>query len=115
MLDIVKQDAWLEPVAQAVRERYERYQRRYDGLVQQYGSLANFATAHKFFGFNYDKMRHGWWYREFAPAASYLSLTGDFNGWQRFDHPLEYVGYGIWVWFRAVAQFAGRLVHGSLL
>lgn len=48
MLDIVKQDAWLEPVAQAVRERYERYQRRYDGLVQQYGSLANFATAHKF-------------------------------------------------------------------
>lgn len=115
MLDIVKQDAWLEPVAQAVRERYERYQRRYDGLVQQYGSLANFATAHKFFGFNYDKMRHGWWYREFAPAASYLSLTGDFNGWQRYDHPLENVGNGIWELFLPDAQYAGRLVHGSLL
>ncbi len=115
MFVIVKHFSWLEPVAQAGQERYDRYLQRRDDIVRRYGSVANFATAHKFFGFNYDKMRRGWWYREFAPAASYLALTGDFNGWQRYANPLENVGNGIWELFLPDSQYSDKLIHGSLL
>ena len=73
-LRIVENDPWLEPVEQAVNERYWRYRNRLTQIESQYGSLANFATAHLYLGFTYDKKKAGWYYREWAPAAHRRSL-----------------------------------------
>ena len=114
-LPLVTNDPWLEPVSKAVDERHNRYEERLRGIIGRYGSLKTFATAHQFLGFNYDKRRKGWWYREWAPAAHYLSLMGDFNNWNRYEYPLELAGNGLWEIFLSDSEFKDRLVHGSKL
>ena len=114
-MKIVDNDNWLSPVADEVEKRFERYQNRLNTIEKQYGSLNMFASAYQFFGFHYDHIRRGWWYREYAPAAHYMSLYGDFNSWNRYANPLENVGNGIWEIFLPDAEYKDKLVHGSLL
>ncbi len=59
------------------------------------------------------KTQPGVWYREWAPAAHYLSLIGDFNGWDRGAHAMHRDAYGIWSIFLSDAEYANRLTHGS--
>ena len=115
MLSLVQNDSWLTPIAQAVEDRHNRYKWRLHDIINRYGSLKAFASAHQFLGFNYDKRRKGWWYREWAPAAHYLSLMGEFNNWNRYEFPLENIGNGIWEIFLPDSEFAQRLTHGSKL
>ena len=114
-MKIVDNDNWLAPVADEVQKRNDRFCNRLKTIEQQYGSLNSFASAHEFFGFHYDRIRRGWWYREYAPAAHYLSLYGDFNGWNKYDNPLENAGNGIWELFLPDSEYKTKLVHGSLL
>lgn len=114
-MKIVERDSWLNPVANEVQKRYDRYCNRLKTIEKQFGSLGTFASAHQFFGFHYDRIRRGWWYREWAPAAHYLSLFGDFNDWQRYANPLENVGNGVWEIFLPDDEYKNKLVHGSLL
>ncbi|MBR4137684.1 MAG: 1,4-alpha-glucan-branching enzyme, partial [Bacteroidales bacterium] len=114
-MKIVERDSWLNPVADEVQKRYDRFCNRLKAIEDKFGSLNNFASAHQFFGFHYDNIRRGWWYREWAPAAHYLSLYGDFNGWDRYANPLENVGNGIWEIFLPDSEYKNKLVHGSLL
>lgn len=115
MLPLVQQDSWLEPVSRQIDERHDRFENRLKAIQNDFGSLKAFATAHQFLGFNYDKRRKGWWYREWAPAAHYLSLMGDFNGWNRYEFPLENIGNGVWEIFLPDSRFREKLVHGSKL
>ena len=115
MMNIVSNDSWLEPVSDKVAERYRRYESKLKYIESKYGSLKAFASAHEFFGFTYDSFRKGWWYREWAPAAHNLFLFGDFNGWNRYDTPLERENYGIWSVFLPDSQYKKSLKHGSLL
>ena len=115
MMKLVENDSWLEPVAHEVEARYQRYESKLKYIVSQYGSLKSFASAHEFFGFTYDHLRRGWWYREWAPAAHYLSLFGDFNNWDRYANPLEREEDGVWSIFLPDSQYKNRLVNGSLL
>ena len=115
MIKLVENDSWLEPVADKVEARYQRYESKLKYIESKYGSLKSFASAHEFFGFTYDSLRRGWWYREWAPAAHYLSLFGDFNNWDRYANPLEREEDGVWSVFLPDAQYKNRLTHGSLL
>ncbi|MBR6439692.1 MAG: alpha amylase C-terminal domain-containing protein [Bacteroidales bacterium] len=115
MMKIVEKDSWLNPVADEVKRRYERFQDRLKSIENQFGSLSTFASAHQFFGFHYDTSRRGWWYREWAPCAHYISIFGDFNDWNRYGNPLENVGNGVWEIFLPDAEYKNKLVHGSLL
>ncbi len=56
--------------------------------------LADFANAHLYFGFHH--VPGGWYYREWAPAASALYLMGDFNGWKLTANPLTRKENGVW-------------------
>ena len=114
-LPLVANDPWLEPVSKAVEERYERYLARLEQIKNNYGSLKVFASADQTFGFNYDKLRKGWWYREWAPAASELFLFGDFNHWDRYAHPMINNGRGIYELFLDDATYSKTLTHKSLL
>ena len=115
MMKLVEKDSWLEPVAEEVQARYDRYESLLKYIENHYGSLKSFASAHEFFGFTYDEFRKGWWYREWAPAAHYLSLFGDFNNWDRYANPLEREEDGIWSVFLPDAQYKNKLTKGSLL
>lgn len=57
-------------------------------------TLNDFANAHRYFGFHH--VDGGWVYREWAPSAYQLYLTGDFNGWNETSHPMTSLGNGNW-------------------
>ena len=115
MMKLVEKDSWLEPVATEVEARYNKYESTLQYIKNRYGSLRSFASAYEFFGFTYDNMRRGWWYREWAPAAHYLSLFGDFNNWDRYANPLERENDGVWSIFLPDSQYKNKLTQGSLL
>ena len=66
--------------------RKANYEKKKAELLQNATSLAAFANGHMYFGFH--KTKDGWIYREWAPAAEAMYLTGDFCGWDRHAHPM---------------------------
>ncbi len=114
-MPLVEKDNWLLPVADAVAQRHERLRNRLEYIRNNYGSLRTFSSADQLFGFNYDKVRKGWWYREWAPAAEQLFLMGDFNSWNRSAHPLVNNGKGIWEIFLDDKTYKEKLKHESFL
>ena len=75
--------------------------------------MVDYANGYLYFGFQYDPVRRGWWFREWLPGAIDVYLFGDFNGWQRTELPLRRGAGGVWSIFLPDESFAGRLVHGS--
>ncbi|MCX6234408.1 MAG: alpha-amylase family glycosyl hydrolase [Bacteroidetes bacterium] len=110
---LIIDDPWLEPCERDIEARYIRFRDRLNQINNDYGSLIKFADAYHFFGINYDKARKGWIYREWAPAAQALYLTGDFNNWNRLSHPLTRKGNGVWEIFLDEEIYKNTFVHGS--
>ena len=77
--------------------RMENFNRKKNQLLLPWQTLADFANGHSFFGFH--KTAEGWIYREWAPAAEKVYLTGDFCGWERHAHPLEKKDGGVFELF----------------
>ena len=77
-----------------IRLRMDNYRRKRESLVAGHDSLLDFANAHHYFGFH--RRPDGWVYREWAPAADALYLTGDFNSWSWQATPLEKRENGVW-------------------
>ncbi|MEN8680134.1 MAG: alpha-amylase family glycosyl hydrolase, partial [Akkermansiaceae bacterium] len=80
---LVKIDPWLAPYARMIRDRTARF----EGRLAEFGSLLDFATSHQRLGLH----REGdfWVFREWAPRARALFLTGDFCDWSRVEYPLR--------------------------
>ncbi len=57
-------------------------------------TLDEFANAHEYFGIHH--VDGGWVYREWAPSAYQLYLSGEFNNWNQTSHPLKKLDNGIW-------------------
>lgn len=74
--------------------RMNLYNRTKYRLLQDKMTLKEFANGHKYFGFHH--VDGGWIYREWAPSAHQLYLTGDFNNWHWLDHPMTRLNGGIW-------------------
>jgi 1,4-alpha-glucan branching enzyme len=110
---LIKNDPWLKPSAKDIEERYSRYINRLSEIENNFGSLLEFANGYKYFGINFDKDKNGWWYREWAPQAKGLYLTGDFNNWEKFSHPLTKDDFGIWEIFLDYNQYKDKFVHKS--
>jgi len=112
---LIEHDPWLEPYADALRRRFQQYRQTLARIEAAAGSLEQFATAYRYFGFNRGEHngRPGVWYREWAPKAIAMSLIGDFNNWDRFADPLFPDEHGVWSIFLPDDQYADRLTHGS--
>lgn len=82
-------------------------------IEYEYGSLLEFARAHEFFGVHFEPFRNGWVYREWAPQAYNIFLMGDFNGWNKYSHPLKKDVRGYWEIFLPFEQYKDSFVHGS--
>ncbi len=63
-------------------------------LGNETASLSDFANAHLYFGIHH--IGDSWVYREWAPQAQALYLTGEFNHWDPRSHPLTHIGNGVW-------------------
>lgn len=95
--EILNKDSYLTPFSYAIEQRMQRYSATKKRLLAPKQTLSSFANAHLFFGFH--NTSSGWVYREWAPSASHMSLTGDFNNWNRESHPLKKLENGIWELF----------------
>ncbi|MEI6945889.1 alpha amylase C-terminal domain-containing protein [Paraflavisolibacter sp. H34] len=112
-LPIIQEDPWLDPYVHDVHERFQRYKRARKEIEDAEGSLLDFATAHHYYGINFDKEKAGWVYREWAPNAKALSLIGDFNNWDRTTHQLKKNKRGDWELFLPYKEYKDRFLHGS--
>ncbi len=92
-LKIFEIDPYLMPFKKDIELRMELYKTKRKELVGNRGSLVNFADGYKYFGFH--RTDSGWVYREWAPAADAMFLTGDFNGWNTESHQLKRIENGV--------------------
>ncbi len=99
MYKILELNPQLEPFASYIDKRMELYKATKKTLLTKTKTLCDFANAHEYFGFHH--VNGGWYYREWAPEAHSLYLTGDFNGWNRESHPLTRLESGNWEIFLA--------------
>ena len=90
---IFEYDPSLLPYAADIDQRMKNYARKKKELVGVDGCLRDFANGHEYFGFH--KTKNGWVYREWAPAAEEVYLTGDMVEWRWLDLKLTPIGNGV--------------------
>ena len=80
-LNLIKNDPWLEPFAEAINGRHEHFLYKEKQLTKNHRkTLADFAEGHLYFGLH--KTEKNWVLREWAPNAKEIFVIGTFNGWQ---------------------------------
>ena len=84
---ILALDGALHPFAEAIEGRTALFYEKKRELCGRGGRLSDFANGYLYFGFHLTDV--GWVYREWAPAAEAMFLTGDFNGWALYDTPMK--------------------------
>ena len=75
-------DPWLEPFRDAIEERAGRAKRLARRLAGK-KRLSDWASAHEYYGLH--RTTQGWVFREWAPNATAIWLTGDFSEWKLTD------------------------------
>jgi len=72
-------DPWLKPFTEAIDGRYNSCHQKERSLAVN-GSLIDFAMGHFFYGLH--RNDENWIFREWAPNATAIYLTGTFNNWK---------------------------------
>ncbi len=112
---LLNEETWLQPYAEVIQRRHDRYQAALQAITDYAGSIVEFASSHEYYGIQVDPIRKGWTYREWAPHAQALYLIGDFNGWDRSSHPMRKNTRGDWEIFLPQTQYQEAFVQGSKL
>ena len=94
MYRILELNPQLMPFEGDIGLRMHLYNTTKSRILPEGGKLKDFANAHEYFGIHH--IKNGWVYREWAPSASQLWLTGEFNNWSKTSHPLTSLGNGNW-------------------
>jgi 1,4-alpha-glucan branching enzyme len=95
-LALLQNNPELMPYAREISDLHYRYLGMKTYIQDAFGSLDNFSRVHEVLGFSRDNKKKSWIYREWAPGAYQLWLSGDFNNWSRESHPMEKNQDGIW-------------------
>ena len=114
VLAMVERDEWLQPVADKIADRHERYLKRMSAIEAQSGSIVDYANGYRYYGWQWDDTLSGWWFREWLPEAYDVFIFGDFNSWQRTQLRLEKDRNGVWSIFLPEAMYGHLLQRGSL-
>jgi len=83
---IMKTDKGLAPYHADIERRMQNYTAKLAQLLSPDQTLKDFANGHHFFGLH--RSEDGWYYREWAPGAEKMYLTGDFCNWDRYAYPM---------------------------
>lgn len=97
MYRILELNPQLKPFVGDIDLRMNCYKSTKNRLLSKGGTLNEFANAHDYFGIHH--VNGGWIYREWAPNADKLYLTGDFNKWDKTSHPMKKLENGVWELF----------------
>ncbi len=90
---ILEIDPYLEPFEKDIELRMSLFKEKRASLLGELKNLSEFANGYKYFGFH--RTEGGWVYREWAPAAERMYLTGDFNDWNTESCPMERLENGV--------------------
>lgn len=112
---LIDDDPWLQPYEDDIAHRIGYFKERLREIEDAEGSIFDFARTHEYLGIHYDAQEKGWWYREWAPRAHALFLTGDFNDWDRTSHPLQKNMHGIWEIFLPAHEYKDVFTHKSFV
>ncbi len=96
-LAILRNDPWLEPFAEAIEERHKGTECVFRRITADTdGDIVRFANAYGYYGLHRDK-DGGWIFRELAPNATDIWLTGTFSDWEnRPQFRLHRLEGGVW-------------------
>ena len=96
-LRLIQDDPWLSPYSLAVEGRHETAVGKETELIREGArSLSGFSSGHLYFGLHHGD-EGGWCFREWAPHATAVYLTGTFNGWEKNErYRLRRIENGNW-------------------
>ncbi len=93
-LKILEIDPYLKPHESDLQLRMDNYEKKRVQLLGNNKNLVDFANGYEYFGIH--KTKDGWVYREWAPGAEKMYLTGDFNNWDLYACPMKDLGRGVY-------------------
>ncbi|XP_030648584.1 1,4-alpha-glucan-branching enzyme [Chanos chanos] len=93
--DFLQKDPYLRPYEGDVRRRYRLFEERLAQLEEAEGDFDQFTRSYQSFGVH-RKSNNGLLFKEWAPEAQALYLTGDFNSWDKLSHPFTKKEFGKW-------------------
>ena len=92
---LLQADPWLETYQEIIQRRLLKIDATRQKLTGGKMSLADFASAHEYFGLHFADGQ--WVFREWAPNATAIFLIGDTTRWQEKDaFALKALEEGIW-------------------
>ena len=91
---LLQYDPYLQGFSSDLDLRMEHYRQTLSRIVPDEAALSDFANGHRYFGFH--KAKDRWIYREWAPGAEEMYLTGSFCRWDRFAYPMQKMENGVW-------------------
>ena len=94
MYRILELNPQLGAFSSDIDQRMLRYYETKNRLMPNGGTLKDFANAHEYYGIH--RVEGGWVYREWAPNAYQLYLTGDFCDWDQTKYPMTRLENGNW-------------------
>ena len=109
-LNIIKNDPWLEPFADAITGRHQ-YALNKEAELTNKGkqTLSDFASGYLYFGLH--RTPKGWTFREWAPNATHIYMVGTFNNWEeKAAYKLKKLKNGNW----EINLPADAIQHGDL-
>ncbi len=92
-MKLIDNNPCLKPYENDLVLRRENYKKTKKKILQKGKRLIDFANGHHYFGIH--KTQTGWVYREWAPGADEMYLTGDFCHWNRHAHPMTKLADGV--------------------
>jgi len=96
--EVIKWDSSLEGFKGALQHRYGKFKELKKRIIAAEGSVENFAGGYVKYGVrrSTDPAKPGIIATEWAPAAKWMALFGDFNGWNRGQYPYTKDEFGTW-------------------
>ena len=92
---IYDSDEWLEPFKDVIDRRHEMILEMKERMSVD-GLLSKGMNNHMYYGLHKDE-KGNWVFREWAPNATKIYLTGEFNNWKRSDiYAMKPIGGGNW-------------------
>ncbi|KAJ8368582.1 hypothetical protein SKAU_G00086100 [Synaphobranchus kaupii] len=92
---LLQMDPYLKPFEKDFQRRYALFQKCLFQLEEVESGFDQFTRSYQSFGAQ-RQANNGLIFKEWAPAAEALFLTGDFNGWDNFSHPYTKKEHGKW-------------------
>ena len=90
---ILKLDPSLLPFQSDIDLRHLNFTNAKKTLLRRGQSLSDFTNGHLYFGIHY--LGDRWVYREWAPGAEKMYVTGDFCAWERHAYPMTKLDNGV--------------------